>query len=245
VDPFDEALLAAAQTGEGAALERLLSRIERLVYRFGLRMCGDASAAEAVLRQTLVAMAHNVGDFRAHASFSTWLYTLARSFCVAQARQLVAPVDLFAPPGDRAIDEAIAALPPDAREVLLLRDGEGLTAPEVAAVLELDVVTIKRRLHQARLGVRARVAPLYSPASLAPTPDCPDVAALLSQHLEDDLDDNAGASLEAHLGECARCRTVAGSLRAVVSRCRRGGDEAVPEAARHNVRRALRELVAS
>src|SRR5260370_28754139 len=84
VDPFDEALLTAAQQGERAALEQLLSRVERLVYRFGLRMCRNEDDARDVLQETLLAMARNVGDFRGQSSLATWLYTVARGSCTKQ-----------------------------------------------------------------------------------------------------------------------------------------------------------------
>lgn len=59
---------------------------------------------------------------------------------------------------EHALEQAIGALEPLYREVLLLRDVEGLTAPEVAEVLVVSVQAVKSRLHRARLSVRAHVA---------------------------------------------------------------------------------------
>ena len=61
---------------------------------------------------------------------------------------------------ERALEQAIAALDPMYREVLLLRDVEGLSAPEVAEVVGVSVQAVKSRLHRARLSVRERIAPL-------------------------------------------------------------------------------------
>jgi RNA polymerase sigma factor (sigma-70 family) len=61
---------------------------------------------------------------------------------------------------ESALAAAIDALDPDQREVLVLRDIEGLTAPEVAQVIGLSVDAVKSRLHRARLAVRQRVAPV-------------------------------------------------------------------------------------
>ena len=59
----------------------------------------------------------------------------------------------------RGVEEAIAALDADFREVLLLRDLEGLSGPEVAARLGITLAAMKTRLHRARNGVRARLGP--------------------------------------------------------------------------------------
>ena len=81
--------------------------------------------------------------------------------------------------GDReigaALDAAIGALEPMYREVLVLRDVEGLTAQEVASVLGVTVDAVKSRLHRARIAVRDRLAPLLTPSEPAASPECPDL----------------------------------------------------------------------
>jgi RNA polymerase sigma-70 factor (ECF subfamily) len=251
VDPFDEALLTAAQRGERAALEQLLSRVERLVYRFGLRMCRNEDDASEVLQQTLLAMAQNVGDFREQSSLATWLYTIARSFCLKAHRGPAAvahpldPLAVTVADLERAVDDAIAGLGPEFREVLLLRDAEGLTAPEVATVLGLGVESVKSRLHRARLALRQRVAPLVAPETVTAAPGCPDVAALFSRHLEDDLAADVYATMERHLEGCARCRATCESLRTVLARCRRSSADGVPPEVQRRVRVALQEFLRS
>ncbi len=264
-EPTDEELIAAARTGDRAAVERLLSRHEQQIYRFGMRMCRDAEDAKEVLQETLLAMARNLPDFRAQSSVATWLYTIARSFCIKQRRRHVgepaahAPLDAArdvaartATPEeaaatnevDRAVDDAIAELAPEYREVLVLRDAEGLTAPEVADVLGLSVEAVKSRLHRARLAVRAKVAPLVAPATTAPpAAGCPDVADLLSRHLEGDITADVCATMEGHLVGCERCRATCDSLRDVLARCRRAGDEGVPPAVQRRVRGALQDFL--
>jgi RNA polymerase sigma-70 factor (ECF subfamily) len=244
VDPFDEALLTAAQRGERAALEQLLSRVERLVYRFGLRMCRDEEDARAVLQETLLALARDAGAFAASSSLTTALYRLARRFCLArQAERPRAPGPPVTPdtidPVNRAVDDAIAALASADREVLLLRDAEGLTAPEVAAVLDADVAAVTARLHRARLEVRQKVAARLGADALVAPPGCPDAAALLSQHLEDELEAGAWAAMETHLEGCVSCRATVESLRLVLACCRRSSGDGVPAAVQHSVRAAL------
>src|SRR5919198_1216252 len=82
----DEDLLANARAGDRAALERLLELHQRRVFRFGLKMCGGEDDAKDVLQETLLAAARGIHDFRGASSISTWLYTIARSFCIKRYR---------------------------------------------------------------------------------------------------------------------------------------------------------------
>src|SRR6188474_433518 len=139
-------------------------------------MCGDAEDAKEVLQDTLLAAARNVKDFRGGSSLSTWLYTIARSFCIKRRRRakfapneelsldaLGAALPAAGPAPDeiasqrevrRALAGVIESLDPDSREVLVLRDIEGLTAPEVAQITDTSVDAVKSRLHRARARVR-------------------------------------------------------------------------------------------
>ena len=83
--PSDDALLAAARAGERPAIEGAAGEISGPMFGFGLRMCGDSEDAKDVLQDTLLAAARTIGDFRGGSSVSTWLYTIARSFCIEAA----------------------------------------------------------------------------------------------------------------------------------------------------------------
>ncbi len=101
--PSDERLLAAARAGDKQALETLLERHQAQVYRFGMKMCRDPEDAKDVLQDTLFAMARGVRDFRAASSISTWLYTIARSFCIKKRRR-----SKFAPETERSLETDVA-----------------------------------------------------------------------------------------------------------------------------------------
>src|SRR6478609_11420947 len=83
----DLQLLERARSGQQAALEELLERHQSQVYRFGMKMCRDPEDAKDVLQDTLLSVARNVRDFRGSSSISTWLYSVARSFCVKKRRK--------------------------------------------------------------------------------------------------------------------------------------------------------------
>jgi RNA polymerase sigma-70 factor (ECF subfamily) len=218
-------------------------------------------------------MARGVRDFRGASSLSTWLYTIARSHCIKKRRrskfapapteersldtdaameaaQLAAPARhpeeaLAGKEIEDALEQAIASLDPTYREVLLLRDAEGLTAPEVAEVLGIGVPAVKSRLHRARLAVRERVAPLLGvDLPQSPTP-CPDVLLLFSRHLEDEVSAERCAEMERHLEGCARCQGTCDSLKRTLALCRTAGASVeVPAAVQASVKAALRGFLA-
>src|SRR5512140_644312 len=95
----DQDLIAAARGGDRGALERLLVRHQDKVFRFGMRMCRGEEDAKDVLQETLIAAARTLPDFRGASSLSTWLYTIARSFCIKQRRQ-----SKFAPESVESLD---------------------------------------------------------------------------------------------------------------------------------------------
>jgi RNA polymerase sigma-70 factor, ECF subfamily len=276
----DDALLAAARAGSRDALETLLERHQAQVYRFGMRMCRHPEDAQDVVQDTLLAMARGVRDFRGASSLSTWLYTIARSFCIKKRRRSPqGPGQELAHPGEdgasddvvtgarrqledpgqnpyevlagrqvkAALEQAIAALEPKYREVLLLRDAEGLTAPEVAEVLGLTPQAVKSRLHRARLSVRDQVAPLLGiePALSPSAGVCPDVLLAFSKHLEGDISAELCAQMEQHMEGCARCRGTCDTLKRTLVLCRTSGSTAdVPGPVRAKVKAALRAVLA-
>jgi RNA polymerase sigma-70 factor (ECF subfamily) len=271
----DQTLLAAARRGDKDALETLLLRYQPRVYRFGMKMCGDADDAKDVLQETLLAMARGVRDFRGASSLSTWLYTIARSFCIKKRRR-----SRFAPAEPQSLDaelsdegmqlpdprpgpednlagrqieavlaRAIASLDPMYREVLVLRDIEGLTAPAVAEVLGIGVDAVKSRLHRARLAVRKAIQPDLGiddrESPLRGGEECPDVLTLFSRHLEGEISADLCAQMERHLDDCGHCRGACESLKRTLALCHNTPTPQVPESLQQAVRESLRRLRAS
>lgn len=265
---MDDALIEAARGGDAGALARLLAEIEPQIYRFAMRMCRDPEHAREVLQETLLAVARNIRTYRSEAAFSTWLYTIARSFCIKQRRtskfapapgselDVDALAGRLADPartpeealGDKrleaAVERAIAALEPTYREVLVLRDVEGLPAAEVAGVLGIGVPAVKSRLHRARLAVREQLAPLLAPATQPA--GCPDVVARFFEREDGELTAAQCAEVERHLATCGACRGTCEALRRTLALCKTAGaDVEVPEPVRIAVRKAVRDLLAS
>lgn len=264
----DAELLAEAKSGNRSALETLLGRFEPRVLRFGLRLCRNSADAEDVVQETLLAAALALGRFRGDASPSTWLYTIARSFCIKKRRRSNHAPEVVSmeseprrarearDPGrspDRLVDDhrmraaleaAIAALDPGYREVLLLRDVEGLPAADVARITGLSVAAVKSRLHRARAFVRGRLAPLLGSVK-KPSAACPDIVRLLSRHLEGDVAPATCARMEQHLDDCPQCRQACHSLRRVLRLCQATPLPRVSPRLKASIRRGVRRLSAA
>ena len=254
-------LLAAAREGDRAATEALLVGRAPMVIRFAHAMCDNPADAEDAAQDALLAAVRGLPALRADAALNAWLYAITRSCCTKKRRRrkdapaVTEPVDestaVADTPGPDAVAAghelgaaltlAIRALAPKYREVLLLRDVEGLTAPEVAEVLGLDVGTVKTRLHRARAAVRARIEPSLTPSS-HPSPSCPDIVDRFSRFLEGEIGPNECELLHAHVATCPSCNAACASLRRTVTMCREQADEPTVDV-RERVRAALSVVV--
>lgn len=258
----DAELVSAARGGDRAAVEELLVRYEPSIYRFGLRMCGNEDAAREVLQETLLAAFRYLPGFRGDAALSTWLFQIARSFCIKQRRGLHptrsldddgAPelVDPAPQPDARAhareigeaLSRAIAALPPEQREVLILRDVEGLSAEQAADVVGIEVGALKSRLHRARMAMRTELAGIYETS--ADTEPCPELAEELTAFVGAEIDQATCVQIEKHLATCARCAGACDALKRTVSLCRRLPGDVVPAAVRTAVRNAIAATISA
>jgi RNA polymerase sigma-70 factor (ECF subfamily) len=135
-----------------------------------------------------------------------------------------------------ALSAAIQALPTAQREVLILRDVEGLSAEESAAVLGIRVANLKTRLHRARAELRKHLAALLEPASSP----CEHLPHDLMDFVSEDVDQAACARIEEHLATCPKCSAACDELKRTVSLCRSIPGDEVPAPVRAAVRRALR-----
>ncbi len=252
-------LVTKAQAGDAKALEKILTDAEKPIYRFGLRMCGNEDAAREVLQETMMAAFRALPGFRGESTLSTWLFQLARNACLRQRRKHVGEPEALQPldtpevaqqpspaPGadERAhakqmgglLSAAVGALSAEHREVILLRDVEGLSAEEAASVLGIEVGALKSRLHRARMSLRDRLA---SVLDASPGAACPELAQELSQYAAQELDKAACEVIEKHLSSCPRCAAECEQLKRTVSLCRAIPGDDVPAPVKAAIRRSL------
>lgn len=175
----DEALLTRSAAGDAAAFDQLVGRHAASVLRMIRYRVDDAAAAEDVLQQTFLAAWRSAPRFRGEARVKTWLFTIARNTAArARDRAQRAPLadvpletlgveagwgsedpETIALAAERhdLLRAAFASLDDEAREVLTLRDLEGLSGDDTAALLGVSLAAMKSRLHRARMTLAARV----------------------------------------------------------------------------------------
>jgi RNA polymerase sigma-70 factor, ECF subfamily len=171
-------LVARARAGDRGAFEELVRLHADRLYAVVLRVSGHRHEAEEVVQETFLRAWRNIGRFEGRSQFFTWLYRIGvnearRSQERRRTRPQSAPLadaaiqvpdEREAPEARaeahelrRALEAAILALPLDYRMPLVLRDVEGLSTAQAAAVMDLGEAAFKSRLHRARLAVRSAV----------------------------------------------------------------------------------------
>jgi len=261
----EKALVEKAREGDTHALTTLLERVQPQLYRFSLRMCRHKEDAEDVLQESMLALSRSVSEFRGTSTVSTWLFTVARRFCMKkrgksartpgavehtellQEERLSTEVQRGENPElnaqdrelSRDLEEAIRSLAPKYREVFLLRDGEGLTAKEVAEVLGISVAAVKSRLHRARGELRTALRG----ASDSRKNGCPDMVLMLSQYLEGELTSDVCSQMEEHVEACSPCKDECDDLKGLLRVCKESSCE-VPLDVQRKVRASLKKALA-
>ena len=174
---MEDIWLRQARDGDQDAFGCLVRAYEKRVFALTRRLCADPSDAEEAAQEAFLAAWQGLPFFRGDASFSTWLYRLASNACVDVLRREVrhqaaaslddedAAIDLpdgSLSPHDEAeraelhqhIENGLAALPPDYRQVLILRELHQRSYDEIADILSLDLGTVKSRINRGRKRLR-------------------------------------------------------------------------------------------
>lgn len=170
--------MAAFQEGDEGAFAELFERHGKPLLNFFYRMCYDRAASEDLVQETFLRVIRSRETWRPDASFTTWLYTVARNLWIDRHRsRKAAPktvsADLPASDGggslvDRVetreegpvkqvadreaaalVRRAIEDLPEAQRMVFLLAEAQGLKYREIARILEVPIGTVKSRMNAA------------------------------------------------------------------------------------------------
>lgn len=168
----DRALLARVANGDRAATALFVGRHKAALFRFAEASLRDRALAEDVLQETFLSAIRGASGYRGEGSARGWLFMIARRAALRiRPRELPlseeeelsslgvdagwgAPDPEALLSGEQAraaVNRALDALPAEDREILVLRDAEGLTGPEAAEVLQISLAAMKSRLHRARL----------------------------------------------------------------------------------------------
>lgn len=177
---LDKKLLHQSIGGDRQAFLGFTRRHQAAVLRFCRTLSTSAEDAEDVLQETFLTAWRKAGTFEGRGSARSWLFTIARRkvYRAARASQAIAAgaVESLEELGVAAgwggsgsgetfgLDEqlevrrAFDSLSPADRQILILRDLEGLSSAEAAAVLGVELPALKSRLHRARLRLMSRLA---------------------------------------------------------------------------------------
>lgn len=162
--------LHAARAGDGAALEAVLARSRQDLRRYAEYHCSINDVEDAV-QESLLLVSRKIGSLRAVGAYASWLFRIVKRECnrlKRAMRHMVLKPTLdeidgphHPPPSGIVHDvaRALSALPAHYREIVLLRDLEGLTIKEIAKQLSLHPEAAKARLHRARSLARQYLSP--------------------------------------------------------------------------------------
>jgi len=172
----DGALVARARAGDLLAFEELVRVYADRLHAVVRRLVDNQDEAEEVTQEAFLRAWRGIATFKGDSQFFTWLYRIGvneahrrtshrRAPVASLEEQLIEPADTRPEPPRRleqddlrhALERAVQGLKPDQRAPLVLRDIEGLSTAEAAAILDLGEAAFKSRLHRARLAVRDAV----------------------------------------------------------------------------------------
>jgi RNA polymerase sigma-70 factor (ECF subfamily) len=162
-------LVRGAQQGDASALDALLRRHHDRVFAVCRRLAGNEADALDATQEALIAIARGIGRFDGRAAFSTWAYRVATNACLDELRRrkrrpapgrtedlgqgeggAVTAIAIDVLPERLAIDEALAALPPEFRAPVVLRDLCDLDYAEIADALGIPPGTVRSRIARGR-----------------------------------------------------------------------------------------------
>lgn len=164
----ERALLRGAQRGSAADFEALFRAYWPRSYRAAYLVVHDAAAAEDIAQEAFLAAVRNLDRFDRRRPFAPWLHRIVvnRAIDWARARALRAELEtpdaLSAPEREHDVSDAtldaLAALPPDQRAVIVLRYVLEYTPGEIAGLLELPRGTVNSRLRRGLDELKGRVS---------------------------------------------------------------------------------------
>jgi len=227
-------LARAAAAGDGPAFASLYEAYERRIYNYLLRLLGDRHEAEDATQDAFLRVMAKLPDLDLdNLQFGPYLYTAARNagYDVIAKRKKMEPAgavpeeaespfrgqlsDLETDPERAALassqEEAVRAanerLPERQREVLALRELDGLSYDEIGSVMEMKPNAVAQLISRARIGLRKEMrAGAVASVALA-TPDCDRAHGALACRQDGQATDDEW--LDGHLADCANCRVAA------------------------------------
>ena len=178
----DEQMVERALSGDPEAFGEIVRRWERRIFALAFGMLGREEDARDATQETFLSAFRNLRNFRGEAKVSSWLHRIAVNQCITRQRRAKVRGEtaleeeaeknaaVFALPMDAsparaaekverssAVRSAVSALPPDLRQVVVMKEFEELTFQEISEVLNLPLSTVKSRLYTALRQLQLRL----------------------------------------------------------------------------------------
>jgi RNA polymerase sigma-70 factor, ECF subfamily len=283
-----EQALELIRENQPGSIDRALTLLQNTVYSFSMKVCGHPQDAEDTMQEVLVKLLPYLPKFESPQALSVWLYKVARNRCISLHRRVASSparnlsldelmphsqelqelLDTGVPNPEGALlnsesaehlKQAVLAVPPQYRMVLVLHDMEDLSTAEVAKIMGLREGTVRVRLHRARLFLRQRLATMAErargrgltiPAAAEATRPqrCRRLFAALSDYMDGVIDNAMCDEMDRHLHDCEPCQAFLASLKSAVAQCHSYAprcDELRAEALRKELLRKYQQAVAS
>src|SRR5438445_10893270 len=153
----DRKVIERVLAGDSEAFNLLIRHWERPIYNFIVRMIGDRNEAIDLSQDCFMKAYRELRTLKDRDRFSSWLYRIAHNACLSQIRRnhgkawVELDPDLGAaessPENRLAIEKALAQLPADQREAVVLKVFQSLKFEEIAAIQDAQISTVKYRLY--------------------------------------------------------------------------------------------------
>lgn len=172
----EKLVIARAKKGEMLAFEEIVTAYEKRVFVLALRSCGNEEDARDISQEVFLKVYRSIQSFREESGLSTWIYKIATNICIDFSRKnskhsknttnidedenvrQIQDLDTNNQPETafenavmrKEINDALAKLSSEHRNIIVLRDVSGLSYTEIATVIGASEGTVKSRISRAR-----------------------------------------------------------------------------------------------
>ena len=176
----DSQIIERTLGGEPEAFNMLVRRWERQIYGLTLRMLGRDEEAKDATQETFLSAYRNLPKFRGEAKFSSWIYRIALNICNTKLRsrsKIAISIDeqrettgfeladgsqdlsssIQQEQVARHVRRALQGLPAEMRQVIIMKEYEGLKFSEIAEILGIPLSTVKTRMYTGLSELRKRL----------------------------------------------------------------------------------------
>lgn len=175
----DRELVVRCQRQDTQAFDELVIRHQDRVYGAITRYCGNAEDACDITQRAFINAFRKIQEFKGDSAFSTWIYRIAFNQAISFRRENRRPtVSIYSkddelvnePVDDRSptesmesqetrkkVQQALEKLDEGDRQIIVLKDLQGNSYDEIAAIMGIPKGTVRSRLHRARLDLKAKL----------------------------------------------------------------------------------------